>query len=71
MLAIYEQSLCIKYYDAGQGATGSLPTNTKVLDSHCKIVPIQQDLATIRGCKLLFDAIPGSLTSGHRKVSQC
>ncbi|KAI1276953.1 major facilitator superfamily domain-containing protein [Xylaria sp. FL0933] len=58
LLAVYERSLCITYYDAHPDLTEPLLMNS---NSRCKIVPIQQDLATVRGWKSLFDAIPALL----------
>ncbi|KAB5583451.1 major facilitator superfamily domain-containing protein [Coniochaeta sp. 2T2.1] len=61
LLALYEQSLCVSYFDAHPDPTGSVSIINLAINSRCKIVPIQQEIATVRGWKSLFDAIPALL----------
>lgn len=57
LIKLFEQSLCITYYDVHDpgviGPGGGIP------ELLCKIQEIQAPLATIRGWKSLFDTIPG------------
>jgi hypothetical protein len=57
LIELFEQSLCISYYDVHDpsiiGPGGNVP------ELMCKIQTIQAPLATIRGWKSLFDTIPG------------
>ncbi|KAH6706205.1 hypothetical protein BKA61DRAFT_455952, partial [Leptodontidium sp. MPI-SDFR-AT-0119] len=56
LIKLFEQSLCFSYYSVHDPSIiengGSIP------EALCKVVEIQQDLATIRGWKSLLDIVP-------------
>jgi len=57
LIKLFEQSLCISYYDShGPSDIGS---DVDLPELMCKIQEVQAPLATIRGWKSLFDTIPG------------
>ncbi len=57
LIKLFEQSLCISYYEIHD--PGVISPGGSVPELMCKIQAIQAPLATIRGWKSLFDTIPG------------
>lgn len=57
LIKLFEQSLCITYYDVHD--PGLISPNGGIPESLCKIQEIQSPLATIRGWKSMLDTIPG------------
>ena len=58
-IALLERSLCRTYYsihDPSVIGPGGFVENERL----CKISPIQENLAVLRGSKALFEALPGS-----------
>src|SRR4051794_33061629 len=57
LIRLFEQSLCLSYYRVHD--PGMVGIGRSIPEALCKVVEIQQDLATIRGWKSLLDIIPG------------
>ena len=57
VLVLFERSICLQYY--AQHDPSEIAPDGSIAESLCKIVPVQRDLATIRGWKASFDTIPG------------
>jgi hypothetical protein len=51
---LYESAICQQYYNG--------PAN----ESKCKVGPVQQKLARVRGWQGVFDALPSECTKLHR-----
>jgi hypothetical protein len=56
-IKLFEQSLCISYYDAHDPSV--IGPGDSIPEALCKIQGIQAPLATIRGWKSMFDTVPG------------
>ncbi|EPS43686.1 hypothetical protein H072_2318 [Dactylellina haptotyla CBS 200.50] len=61
IVRIYEDIICRKYYDIHQPELH--PAGKAIPEDQCKIPPVQQELALIRGMEPVFDAIPGLLVA--------
>lgn len=57
LIKLFEQSLCISYYDSHDSSAISPGGN--IPEALCKIQAVQAPLATIRGWKSMFDTVPG------------
>ena len=64
MIKLFEQAICNRYYDSHDQATlSNIFSNGNVDESHCKIPPVQDELAALVGLKFTFDALPGLITA--------
>ncbi|KAL9130331.1 MAG: hypothetical protein Q9217_001470 [Psora testacea] len=61
MIKLFEQAICNRYYENIEKITPFVGPN--VDERHCKIPPIQDELAGLTGLKFAFDALPGLLTA--------
>lgn len=56
-IALFEQTICTQYYR--QHGNAAAYDTEEFAGSLCKVVPVQDKLATVVGWKLSFDAVPG------------
>lgn len=59
-IVLFERSLCRKYYDT-HDTRPVFRLDGSIDEQLCKIKPIQQQLAFLRGWKAVFDSLPGQL----------
>ena len=61
MIKLFEQAICNRYYRTTDNVGPYLRPNVE--ERHCKISPVQSELAGLTGLKFAFDALPGLLTA--------
>jgi hypothetical protein len=59
-IALFERSLCSSYYSAYD--PGVIGPGGSIDERLCKVEIVQQDLASLRGWKAFFDALPSQYT---------
>lgn len=57
LTALLEQSVCRSYFEVHNPSM--IVPGGSVREDHCKLKPIQAELAVVRGWKLAFDTLPG------------
>lgn len=56
---IYEQAICLQWYNANE--PDDIPSSGVIPEERCKLAPIQQELASLKGWYETFDAAPALL----------
>jgi hypothetical protein len=60
-IQIYQNIICDQYYDKHD--RGKYPPGEPIPGDACRISPVQQEIATIRGLTEFFDALPSLVTA--------
>ena len=58
LLQVYESIICAKHYANAEASL--VQGNGQVLEPYCKIGPVQEELALLRGWQDFFDYLPGT-----------
>ena len=64
---VYESIICSKYY--GVSDPSLLGSNGYVEERYCKVAPIQEELAFLRGWQDFFDYLPGTIAFENNSMS--
>ena len=64
LFTVYESIICSEYY--GVSDLSLLGSNRYVEERYCKVAPIQEELALLRGWQDFFDYLPGTINFGGK-----
>ncbi len=62
-IALIQRTICVKYYRSHDGNHRDhllFVAAEEIAEKLCKVVPVQNKLATVTGYKFAFDALPGN-----------